>query len=790
MKLKLIALLLTFGLVAPAFAEYQHQPTHMDQDATFADESDFIEEEEESFFGKPGSVKRMCWYGAGAFATGALAYGIYRAVKSDDQKTGNPPPQPQPNNQHQQGTGQTPDSKSSSQLDPNILNQNPGQQQQQQSGSDLGASIASVPNQGLPQNSQPISFQPAGNTGLPPYVVQPIDTKRVSLSRSSATASQLPLQGAALGQAPFHELKFQPAQIAGADQNVFWLAVPGTTDSVLIQLRQDEQIQQPMLRGPKIADANFSYVTERVIKPGRLRPLPQGLRLWKSDFGKGPDQILRVKPGMKPFYMDDVTASYAVSFATQQGDAWKYDANPVHPCAVWNKELVDAKHASSAPVNNANAAVMPPLPRKNFVKNVIGMDECDFAAQLLTVPEAKRPAVVSKIITDAGFEHGTFRAHSIEQLRNATAALQPFAGPAQFNVIVYYGNRDTSPDSRVRAKADIGALQASVANNTQVASNFHCLEGGNDRDWLKAYTPNQLKGSGWNPYKGMLEHTTSIQAVQGEEARASAAPGFIWMGYGVPHDEADLMHDLRDVIAIDSSGGQNIDPTKLQQFIHNGEFDAKRAAQIRVGFHKGIQVTTGLINVNREQLVTDADLKAHWVPAGTTKHTCRVRNEHDSNALVTGPKKLVNQILTAGVCFRGQLLGKINPKTDPLFGPFGRAVSYASTEGTIRATAMYGEQDVHLTLVGCGAFRNPIEWIYEGLRNPTNGSSESMVDFIKRQHMQVTMVVYIPDNGAEQNLTPFLAELENNIVKDVGGTITAYTNDPDNPVIKTYQAGS
>jgi hypothetical protein len=359
--------------------------------------------------------------------------------------------------------------------------------------------------------------------------------------------------------------------------------------------------------------------------------------------------------------------------------------------------------------------------RKALFKNVMGVDEKDF------ITSGK---FTGNAVTDfpANMPPGQFSRHSIEELRALTQDINPFAGqaPAQFNLEIF----DVAKGDTNRYLVDIGANQAKPENigaNFQVASRWHCLEGGciRGQDNLLG-----IIGSG---------------AVQGEEANVSAFPGAIYRMYYLTDEQTDLLINLRRYGIVTDAIGAIPQQTALPDFPEADEDEFVK--KVCVGLHYKTSITTGLSNV-------------HYMKNGD-----RSKNLDDCNIKVPSPQtQTVNQIFTAalnlnrGKTYGFDLMGRPNTE-HPALIRYAKGFLKASYEGTLRAAVIAGEnarasgdtspgkQKVFLTLMGCGAFQNKLEWVAELLEQ------KNIQDFIRDKNLHVNLIYFYSSQHAPADET-------------------------------------
>jgi len=386
--------------------------------------------------------------------------------------------------------------------------------------------------------------------------------------------------------------------------------------------------------------------------------------------------------------------------------------------------------------------------RRDFFRYVMknGLDQDEFV-------QLKKAGGITDWPSD--FAHGTFTTHSIQELRDATdgkkltALTKDFKDDAEFNIVIY----DAENCYEYRYLVDIGAMQAMPENKDAVfplASNFHCLEGGQSRDKHNLIV---FKGSG---------------AVQGEEGAASGTPGAIWRMEYVSQDEANLLGDakLAGIITVNDTGRPKIKCNNLNQ----DDIDMV-IARGRIGFHEKLQVSTGLSNIFYMNKNLAKGLGG------------REQNIHDSDA-VAPDGQIINQVLAAAIDLsHGGLGGQRDVQT-----LLSRALQRVAWEGTILSMPANNKQKGILTLYGCGAFGNRFAWCYEALTGQTLEKGQEPIaeltdlrKFMKKAQLKLTLMAYRPFKADKQKNTEFndfISAMKEHFVDNIGGMV--YEIVPDN----------
>jgi hypothetical protein len=359
--------------------------------------------------------------------------------------------------------------------------------------------------------------------------------------------------------------------------------------------------------------------------------------------------------------------------------------------------IVMASSAHGADVFNRAHNVV----RHDAFEHVTGMTEAAFNAnQAANMNRVLRQRGGQRVIrnqaTNREWVAGDFDTASVAQLRAAVNAQPARAAGGTFSVVAGFNPMALTPAQR--AGCDVTALQADPANAGaffQVASNFNCLEGVAP---LTAYT-----------------HARA----QGELAAVSAFPGTILRYYGL--GQIDLLHNLPPIFRLAGAG-----PLRSLSFRGRSAAELEQAAQfdyrqVEVGIHLSTEVTFGAV----------------------------LGNQHE----VCAHQQIISQIYTSALNIGLNPLDR-NGSTEAI----ARNMLRASYEGTLLATALYGEQDdrrqqLFLTLMGCGVFNNRLEWVADVL--------EALRADIQALNLDVTLVVFDGNGAGMANFLPRMRALAN-----------------------------
>lgn len=340
-------------------------------------------------------------------------------------------------------------------------------------------------------------------------------------------------------------------------------------------------------------------------------------------------------------------------------------------------------------------------------------------------PEFKQPdqCMVNNTIEKCAIEHGTgkgighilnisrwrdqyprrdaieksknFQALKISELKKELTAVPQQSG-GRFTILI----RDPhSPE-----KTDIRDIMTDKKNNgavIQMASTFWGpLEGGM-YDWKSYLT-------------GMIKH-----AVQGEIISIATAGATIYRKYFMekPVYLLDAFFDAKigdwrkSFFWKIKEGGTAI-PTINNTFFNQMQLNDSDIDLFKVGVHQDVPVTLGKAQ-NPE-----------------------VKNREDwmLERIDLNQANLVTLLLTSGYSLSGR------KNAFEAENNFAKLALKAAYKGTLMAAAAKGKKKVYLTLVGAGAFYNPIEWVGDALDTPEN------FNLIKQYNLEVYLI-YRPDVG-------------------------------------------
>lgn len=262
---------------------------------------------------------------------------------------------------------------------------------------------------------------------------------------------------------------------------------------------------------------------------------------------------------------------------------------------------------------------------------------------------------------DRSFPAGRFETPSIGALRKRVAAARTGGAGGRVRLWVLDG---ASPAT------DIGSLQATAGPGTlfQVASQFNCLES---------------PGPYVTPVANYFGDPT-----QGPRASISAFPGTLLRHYAAPGDDGTRF--------VQASDGPQLN--LLEAVCSPG------VAQVRSGY-----LTSSSI-ADRSALAAALDRRFEDLRVGVHEDVPVVLG-YNWDSGVAGDRR-IGQVFTstfAGGGYSGTSAG--DPKYRPICTPLLRAAYL----GTLLAAAAAGQPKVVLTLIGGGAFGNPVPLIWESI---------------------------------------------------------------------------
>lgn len=348
-------------------------------------------------------------------------------------------------------------------------------------------------------------------------------------------------------------------------------------------------------------------------------------------------------------------------------------------------------------------------PRREFFADVVGQPEEAFRAQHrwslrnLFVPQDRatwirefpRRAAIFSGINDRS-RTGII---SLGKLKTGSSQQQHPGTRPYFSVLVY--------DPYLPWESDIRYLQSIPQNKDavfQLASTFFGpLEGGMVQE-------EALLGN-------MFPH-----AVQGEEASAAVAGSTVWRKYIMQDTPHYLLEDLKDKFPIyrDARNRVSVDETRVRAYEYTPAFDEDR---VSVFIQDNAVVTSGY-GASETQ-----DLKGEGRQQRLEVYT------HPNADVDQERSQTVSHVLTSALNLRNYWhQGQI----DEHAATAAQMLLNASYQATHAATVTAQKNRLFLTMVGGGAFSNPVAWIGQAIAQP------ECLDTIRAHGLQVT-AIYHPD---------------------------------------------
>ena len=384
---------------------------------------------------------------------------------------------------------------------------------------------------------------------------------------------------------------------------------------------------------------------------------------------------------------------------------------------------------------------VPFLPQQDFFRHVMGVSEGDFIKlnqdKKMQFFYQETGNIVNRT-TLQKFQCGKFELISVGDLREQTKSISS-EQPGTFSVIEGQGTFKNKK-SWFRENLDIGHLQATEQAVFQVASNLNALEAlGNPKDGI-----------------GIYFFTTA----QGELASLSAMAAAIARMYFIPHNGAhgQLKQTINMLEDFDGTKNFNIPVNNgyVNYFTKNYIPDLSsdeinnHVASVKIGFHEGVQVTTGLTNV---------------------KPSC--------DALVNDDNQIIDQVFTAAVDLNPTNFAGQNNAGTPKIELVASLLLQAAYEGTLRAAAAKGKKKVYLTLIGGGVFKNNYNQIGQAIT--------LMKDFIISSGLEVILTIYDSQAHIEGNFEKFKDQMFD-LVEATQGTYTIYKSDGKYKLVNPFKA--
>lgn len=281
---------------------------------------------------------------------------------------------------------------------------------------------------------------------------------------------------------------------------------------------------------------------------------------------------------------------------------------------------------------------------------------------------------------------------------------------------------DVMKNPQDRCTIDIGALQAQNPGALfQAASRPSSLEG-----TQMVFLANKEKtesGDVFNYEMNGFNKIIGSHAVQGEEAAVSSAIKAIYQIYYI-----DKNINLFTNIGVKTNARGRIEKINSEFLTKSTENDLSDNISVRIW--QNVPVTTGCSNVlYQSDTIAEAQAEGKQFNASV-----RQKNSVDANTVVAQPC-FISQINVSAVDLSKDKKTKYIRgfgEDDVLATKVAKAALKAAYEATIYGAIKTNSKKVFLTLVGCGAFQNKLEWVAEILDNLT--------DTIKQSGLDITLV--------------------------------------------------
>jgi len=348
----------------------------------------------------------------------------------------------------------------------------------------------------------------------------------------------------------------------------------------------------------------------------------------------------------------------------------------------------------------------------------------------------------------------------IDGLRPETYTLSTLRSAAQDKLTHNNGKLsilylDVMKHPEKRHLIDIGALQAKHSGAVfQTASRPSGLEGKQ-----MVYKANKEATESEHAFDYIHNGFATIigsSAVQGEEAAISCAIKAIYQIYMI-----DKNINLFAKLGIKTNPRGKI--TKINSELLNQSDVDNLSDNICVRFWDNVPVTTGPSNVLFQSQTIAKAAKANK----PFNSNVRTKNRDDANMLVTEPC-FISQVNVSAVdlsrdkkteCIKG--FGKEYALAEKT----AQAALKAAYEATIYAAIKDQKTKVFLTLVGCGAFQNKLEWVADILGN--------MTGIIKNSGLDITLVAMDADGHLSEKQKDAWEKIKNITTKTNGTIIDA-----------------
>ncbi len=392
------------------------------------------------------------------------------------------------------------------------------------------------------------------------------------------------------------------------------------------------------------------------------------------------------------------------------------------------------------------------ITRNQFFKDITNLDEDTFrknygwdtktkqlrdfspdSLQWLKTPPLQRPQMPNSLKSwideyprRAAIFAGTVGMFSLKEINTVLKRRGSFTlGKPRFMVQLHDPNNTTLTDVRT-----LVALPENKNAGFQVASTFFgMLEGGMDNP--REELTNMLKG-----------------AAQGEEISIATAPATIYRKYFYTQPYLLKYLGNKAKVFINKKGLPSININSALEY----QYDINDMQQVSIGLHQGAVVSNGPAeDPFKKPEPTDRQLQ---LPIAV-----------QPNGLIDQNKtQTVNLLFTAAYSIRNREDLALNDKVRS----FCQMLLDASYEATLKDLALTQQPKVFLTLMGAGAFGNPISWVGEAL------SKKVITNTINNYGLDVTLIYRMdkkPHRTAEKD-AQFLLQMFT-LADTINGTTNA-----------------
>lgn len=515
------------------------------------------------------------------------------------------------------------------------------------------------------------------------------------------------------------------------------LAFIGTYGCMYAAYYAPQQMQVQWVRIPALHNDAIAYV----VSGGRIvyvhpdlptQPLPKGLFYLQKASAK---PVKTPQAERKPVFMiqgDRIFGNpWVWSISQKSYMDWasqpprKYDQSkvkyedPNQLFAQWRADMNGASCNQGQQMQlqrdqkQAAAHAMPAgmLNRSTLFEDALGISEKEFQKRAGSV--GKKPVAQDAVREIQAQIKAYPRAHAILDAQQKW--FQPTLG--QLRSIVA---KKLQPPYPMGGTIDLIVHQAQKAAQGQTPP----LDPNTDIRYLHEKFPNGffMRASNFNALEGFMGDYAkdldemSLRPVQGEEAAMATMPASIYLRYALP--KINLLENLNNLFKIDTVKHN----TPLIMDLNKQQISSDDMAGFTIGVHLNTIATSGY----------NPDGKTVMRPDGRRPVPAYNKRLPDvGNGVVR-----VNNLITAA-----HNISK-DPQ-NPKHRAIARAILYAAYEATILAAIAHNAKDVVLTMLGAGAFKNEVPWIYDALQD--------LVPLIVASGIHVHIVIRHDDDSKKQD---------------------------------------